>query len=131
MSKRRLVISAVLAVQSQSEVARAYGVSQGWISRLMARYRLEGEACSSRCHVLLPPVPDRPLGTDWEILTWLDDCSRYAHSVTAHARVTGPDRAGDVPHSCCRLWRSGFHPDRQRAGVHHPVPARSSVSSRP
>jgi transposase InsO family protein len=27
-------------------------------------------------------------GTDAEILTWLDDCSRYALSVTAHLRVT-------------------------------------------
>ena len=44
MSKRRLVITAVLAGASQSEVARTYRVSQGWISRLMARYREEGEA---------------------------------------------------------------------------------------
>ncbi len=44
MSKRRLVITAVLSGQSQSEVARRYGVSQGWISRLMARYQAEGEA---------------------------------------------------------------------------------------
>jgi transposase InsO family protein len=44
VSKRRLVITAVLAGQSQSEVARGFGVCQGWISRLMARYRLEGEA---------------------------------------------------------------------------------------
>src|SRR4051795_12012799 len=44
MSKRRLVITAVLAGQSQSEVARTYGVSQGWVSRLMSGYRLEGEA---------------------------------------------------------------------------------------
>ena len=44
MSKRRLVITAVLAGTSQSEVARTYGVSQGWISRLMARYRDEGDA---------------------------------------------------------------------------------------
>ena len=29
-------------------------------------------------------------GTDAEILTWLDDHSRYALSVTAHHRVTGP-----------------------------------------
>jgi transposase InsO family protein len=43
VSKRRLVITAVLKGQSQSEVARAYGVSQGWISRLMARYAEEGE----------------------------------------------------------------------------------------
>lgn len=44
MSKRRLVITACLAGQSQSEVARSYGVSQAWVSRLMARYRDEGEA---------------------------------------------------------------------------------------
>jgi transposase InsO family protein len=29
-------------------------------------------------------------GADTEILTWLDDHSRYALSVTAHTRVTGP-----------------------------------------
>src|ERR1700733_2375674 len=29
-------------------------------------------------------------GTDTEVLTWLDDHSRYALSVTAHRRVTGP-----------------------------------------
>jgi len=29
-------------------------------------------------------------GTGCEILTWIDDHSRYALSVTAHARVTGP-----------------------------------------
>lgn len=29
-------------------------------------------------------------GATAEILTWLDDCSRYALSVTAHRRVTGP-----------------------------------------
>jgi transposase len=30
--------------RSQGEAARAYGVSQGWVSRLVARYRAEGEA---------------------------------------------------------------------------------------
>ena len=44
MSKAHLVITAVVIEgRSQSEVARAYGVSQSWISRLIARYRLEGE----------------------------------------------------------------------------------------
>jgi len=43
-SKRRLVITAVLAGSSQSETARTYGVSQGWISRLMTRYQAEGES---------------------------------------------------------------------------------------
>jgi transposase InsO family protein len=178
MSKRRLVITAVLAGESQSEVARRYGVSQPWISRLVARYRLEGEAAfeprSRRPHTspnAIPPetvervlrlrkelaeqgldagpeticwhlrhhhglavsrstvsriltrhglvTPDpskRPRssflrfeaeqpnetwqsdfthyrlagGQDVEILTWLDDHARYALSVTAHHRVTGP-----------------------------------------
>jgi transposase InsO family protein len=34
--------------------------------------------------------PDGTPGADCEIRTWLDDCSRYALSVTAHVRVTGP-----------------------------------------
>ncbi len=45
MSKARLVITAVVTEgRSQGEVARSYGVSQGWVSRLVARYRAEGEA---------------------------------------------------------------------------------------
>jgi transposase len=44
MSTRKLVITAVLAGSSQSEAARRYGVSQGWVSRLMARYATEGNA---------------------------------------------------------------------------------------
>ena len=34
--------------------------------------------------------PDGSPGADVEILCWLDDCTRYALSVTAHHRVTGP-----------------------------------------
>jgi transposase InsO family protein len=179
MSKARLVITAVVVEgRTQGEVARAYGVSQGWISRLVARYRIEGEAafeprsrrpttcpgavdpstvelivrlrkeltgdgldagpdtiCWHLAHHhalivsaatvaryltragLVTPTPKKrprssyvrfqaelpnecwqsdfthyPLadGTDSEILSWLDDCSRYALSVTAHQRVTGP-----------------------------------------
>src|SRR5215472_7028321 len=45
MSKARLVITAaVVEGRTQGEAARAYGVSQGWVSRLVARYRAEGEA---------------------------------------------------------------------------------------
>jgi transposase InsO family protein len=29
-------------------------------------------------------------GADVEIISWLDDCTRYALHVTAHARITGP-----------------------------------------
>jgi len=45
VSKARLVITAVLVEgRSQSQVARDYGVSQGWISRLITRYTREGDA---------------------------------------------------------------------------------------
>ena len=194
MSKRRLVVTAVLTGQSQSQVAATYGVSQGWVSKLMARYRLEGQAAFeplsrapasspgatppatvelvlrlrkqldeagldagadtigwhlthhhatvlsratinrilTRAGAVTPDPSKRPKGsyirfeaeqpnetwqsdfthyrlqdgtrhvthrggirrieegTDVEILTWLDDCSRYALSVTAHRPVTGP-----------------------------------------
>jgi transposase InsO family protein len=54
MSKSRLVITAVVVEgRSQHEVARAYGVSQPWISRLVARYRAEGDAA-------FEPHPRRP-----------------------------------------------------------------------
>ncbi|MBW0012255.1 IS481 family transposase [Mycobacterium sp.] len=179
MSKARLVITAVIVEgRSQSEVAREYGVSQGWISRLVKRYRLHGESAfeprSRRPHTsprrlpqatidliislrsdlagkgldhgphtiawhlrhhhglvvsvpsihrhlaaagLITPTPQRrPRSsyirfaaeqpnerwqadfTHWwladtthvEILNWIDDHARYALSVTAHPRVTGP-----------------------------------------
>jgi transposase InsO family protein len=184
VSKARLVITAVvLEGRSQHDVARAYGVSQGWISRLVARYREEGErafeprsrrprdspkaispevvdlilqlrheltdrgldagpetiawhlahrhqqrlspatvsryltrhglvvptpakrpkssyirfqaALPNECwqadftHYLLTRPDGRP-GRDTEILSWLDDCSRFAVRVSAHAAVTGP-----------------------------------------
>ena len=45
MSKARLVITAVLIEgRSQSQVARDYGVSQSWLSSLIARYTLDGDA---------------------------------------------------------------------------------------
>ncbi len=50
MSKARLVITAVIVEgRTQSEAAATYGVSKGWVSKLLARYRLEGEtACQPR-----------------------------------------------------------------------------------
>jgi transposase InsO family protein len=184
MSKARLVITAVVhEKRRQAEVARAYGVSEGWVSKLLARYRAEGDAafesrsrrpktapCAlaaatvelivrlrkeladhgldagadtigwhlrhhhgatvSRATInrylrdagLVIPEPKKrpkssyirfqaelpnecwqsdfthyPLtrpggspGADVEVISWLDDCSRYALSVTAHRRITGP-----------------------------------------
>jgi transposase InsO family protein len=183
MSIARLVITAVVVEgRSQADVARAYAVSKGWVSKLVARYRAEGEAAleprsrrpktspnatapdtvdlivrlrkelaakgldagpetirwhlrhhhhielsrasiarhltaaglvtaepakrprssyirfqadqPNECwqadftHYPLASTAGRP-GLDTEILTWLDDHSRLALSVTAHSRVTG------------------------------------------
>jgi transposase InsO family protein len=179
VSKARLIITAVvLEGRSQAQVARDYRVSQAWVSRLVARYRAEGDAAfeprsrrpTTRPNATPTDVVDRVLqlraqltrdgldagadtiawhlqhhhhitlsratiyriirranliiaeprkkprssyirfqaeqpnetwqadfthwrlanGADTEILTWLDDHSRYALSITAHQRVTGP-----------------------------------------
>ena len=178
-----MVITVVIVEgRSQAEVARTYGVSKGWVSKLVARYRAEGEAafqprsrrpktspnatpqatvdlilelreklaavgldagpdtivwhlerhhqvtvsvstisrylakkglitpeprkpksCYLRFAAALPNEcwqsdfthyrltnPDGTPGADTEILTWLDDCARYALHVSAHVRVVGP-----------------------------------------
>jgi len=179
VSKARLIITAVVIEgRSQASVARDYGVSKGWVSKLIARYYAEGDAAfeprSRRPHSRPDATPDATVvlildlrrrlaaqgldagadtigwhlqhhhqltvsratiyrtirraglvtaeprkkpkasyirfqaeqpnetwqadfthhrltgGTDIEILTWLDDHSRYALSVTAHRPVTGP-----------------------------------------
>jgi transposase InsO family protein len=189
VSKARLVITAVVVEgRSQSEVARAYGVSQSWISRLVKRYRRDGEAafeprsrrphtCPTRLrqstidlivdlrgelarkgldhgphtiawhlqhhhglHIAVSSIhrhlrtaglitqqpQKRPKssyirfaaeqpnerwqadfthwwladGTHVEILNWLDDHARYAISVTAHRRVSGPTVASTFRKAC-------------------------------
>ena len=70
MSKARLVITAIETEGiSQAEAARRYGMSEGWVSKLMARRRAEGDAAfepKSRRPVTSPnatpePVVDRVL----------------------------------------------------------------------
>ena len=179
MSKARLIITAVvLEGRSQNAVARDYGVSKGWVSKLVARYRAEGETAFdprsrrpnsspnatpattvemiivlrrqlavqgldagpdtiawhlaqhhtmtvspatisrylTRAGLVTPEPKKKPRSsyirfeaampnetwqsdfthyrladrTDIEILTWLDDCSRYALNITAHPTITTP-----------------------------------------
>jgi transposase InsO family protein len=178
MSKARLVIlSVIVEGRSQADTARAYGVSPGWVSKLVARYKTEGDAAfeprSRRPHtspaatppktvaliielratlgaagldngphtigwhlhhhhglsvsaatiwrhlkaarLIVPQPKKRPKtsyqrfqadlpnetwqsdfthwrladDTDIDIITFLDDCSRYALDVTAHRTITG------------------------------------------
>jgi transposase InsO family protein len=179
VSKARLVITAVvLEGRSQADVARDYGVSKGWVSKLVARYRVEGETAFqprsrrpltspnatpvavielivqlrtqltasghdagpdtiawhlkqhhrvtvsaatisrylTKAGLVLPEPKKKPRSSyirfeaampnetwqsdfthyrlvdraDVEILTWLDDCTRYALNITAHRAVTTP-----------------------------------------
>ena len=172
-----IITAVVLEGRSQVDVAREYGVSKSWVSKLVARYRTDGDAAFTprsrrprtspnktpdttleliakiraelgaqgldagtdtivwhlkhhhqivvststvhrhlRAAGLVTPEPnkrpkssyvrfeaDQPNETwqsdfthyrlandvDVEIITWLDDHSRYALSVTAHLRITG------------------------------------------
>ena len=179
MSKVRLVVTAVVVEgRTHAEVAAQYGLSRSWVTKLVARWRAEGESAfeprSRRPRTSPGAVPaevtelivglranlsaqgldagphtiswhlqqhhqitvspstvwrrlaaaglvdanpkkrpkssyvrfqaDLPnemwqsdfthwrlaTGADTEIITWLDDCSRYALSVTVHQRITGP-----------------------------------------
>ncbi len=63
MSKARAIIMSVTVEGiSQSEAARRFGVSRSWVSKLMARYRTEGEAAfepkSRRPHTSPTSVAD-------------------------------------------------------------------------
>ena len=50
-------------------------------------------------------------GTDTEILTWLDNHSRYALSVTARAPGHRPRRPAGLPLSMRAARHPGLHPD--------------------
>ncbi len=179
MSKVRLVVTAVVVEgRTHAEVAADYGLSRSWVTKLVARWRVEGEAafeprsrrprrspaaigdevvelivnlraeldregldagphtiCWHLQHrhgivvspstvwrrltelgLVEPNAKKRPkssyvrfaadlpnemwqsdfthwrlvTGAEVEIITWLDDHSRFALSVTAHRRITGP-----------------------------------------
>ena len=84
---------------------------------------LRGRACPTSAGS--PTSPTTALAdrtpADVEIITWLDDHSRYALHVTAHHRVTGRDRRWppSAKPPTARIPR--IHADRQRHGLHHPL----------
>jgi transposase len=89
VSKARLVITAVIVEgRSQSEVAREYGVSQGWISSLVKRYRAEGEAAfearSRRPHTTPTWLPQATI----DLIVELRSC-RAKDSTTARTPSPG------------------------------------------
>ncbi|WP_373123124.1 DDE-type integrase/transposase/recombinase, partial [Mycobacterium marinum] len=93
MSKARLVITAVLVEgRSQSQVARDYGVSQNWVSRLLKRYTLEGEAAyqprSRRPHTSPTRLPQTTIDLIIALRHTLTDTGLDAgpHTIAWHLR---------------------------------------------
>ena len=81
---------------SQSEAARTYGVSQGWISRLMTRYAAEGKAAFEARSRAPRTHPTATALTTVELVLQLHKPSRNgsAPNHSSHARSA----------SCRRCW---------------------------
>ncbi len=125
MSKRRLVITAVLAGSSQSEVARTYGVSQGWVSRLMARYAAEGEAAfeprSRRPHTSPAATPPPTVELVLRLRKQLTEAGLDAGADTVGWHLTH--------HHQTTLSRATIHRILTRAGTVTPQPAKRPKAS--
>ena len=126
MSKARLVITAVVVEgRSQSEVAREYGVSQGWISRLVARYRLEGEeAFEPRSRRPLTSPTRLPQPTIELIVTLRNDLlskglDHGPHTIAWHLRH----------HHGLTVSVNSIHRHLRAAGLVTPTPQRRPKSS--
>ena len=118
MSKRRLVITAVLAGASQSEVARTYSVSQGWISRLMARYATDGEA-------VFEPASRAPKNTpNATPPTTVDLVLRLRKELTEAGHDAGADTIG---------WHLTHHHNQtlSRATIHRILARHGTVTPEP
>jgi transposase InsO family protein len=126
VSKARLVITAVVVEgRSQSEVAREYGVSQGWISRLVARYRLEGEeAFEPRSRRPLTSPTRLPQPTIELIVTLRNDLlskglDHGPHTIAWHLRH----------HNGLTVSVNSIHRHLRAAGLVTPTPQRRPKSS--
>jgi transposase len=86
MSKARLVITAVvLEGRSQADVARDYGVSKGWVSKLVARYWAEGDTA-------FQPRSRRPRSSPNQTPTAVVELIvRLRTQLTAAGHDAGPD----------------------------------------
>ena len=86
--------------------------------------RFEAAHAERDLAVRLHPLPAHPTrrapGADVEIISWLDDCTRYALHVTAHPRITAPIVIATFRETASPARDPGLHADRQRHGLHRP-----------
>lgn len=110
---------------SQAETARTYGVSQGWISKLLARYRAEGEAA-------FEPRSRRPRSNPHATSP---DTVALILELREHLTAGGHDAGADTlrwhlhEHHRIRLGRATIHRILTRAGLVTPAPSKRPKSS--
>jgi transposase InsO family protein len=126
VSKARLVITAVVVEgRSQAEVAREYNVSKGWVSKLVARYRAEGDAAfeprSRRPKTSPTAIPD----TTVELIVEL------RRRLAAQGLDAGADTIGWhlEHHHQIRVSRATIDRTLRRHGLVTPTPAKRPRSS--
>jgi len=126
VSKARLVITAVIVEGcSQTEVARRYRVSKGWVSKLVARYRVEGDAA-------FLPRSRRPLSSPTRTPPATIDAVLTIRSQLHHAGLdAGPEtiRWHLAKHHDVELSRSTVRRILVGAGVVTPEPNKRPKAS--
>ena len=126
MSKARLVITAVV-VQGRGvrETARSYKVSPGWVSRLVARYRAEGEAAfeprSRRPHSQPTTIP---AATAALIIRLRHQLAGQGLDAGAHTIAWHLVEQHQLTVSEATIWRT-----LQRAGLITPEPKKKPKSA--
>ena len=110
MSKAKLVITAVVVEgRTQTEAARCYGVSKGWVSRLVTRYRAEGKAA-------FEPRPRRPKSSPTAIpAAMVDLIVRLRKDLSDAGLAAGPHTLGRGPQmvQTLRYGRRSLAPARR------------------
>ncbi len=126
MSKARLVITAIETEGiTQAEAARRYGVSEGWVSKLMARRRAEGDAAyepKSRRPVTSPNATPEAV---------VDLVLALRKQLVESGLDAGADTIGWhlQHHHAVTLSRATIHRILTRAGAVSPEPAKRPKSS--
>ncbi|MGY4643476.1 IS481 family transposase [Cellulomonas sp. URHB0016] len=126
MSRAQLVITAVvLEGRPRAEVARAYGVSPSWVSRLVARYRQDGEAAfearSRRPRTSPTRTPDATLALIVHLRAKLtaDGLDAGPHTIAWHLT-----HQHDLTVAPATIWRH-----LKAAGLVEPTPSKRPRSS--
>ena len=126
MSKARLVITAItIQGLSQAEAARTYGVSKGWVSKLIARWRVEGDTAfeprSLRPHSTPNAIPTETIEL---ILTLREQLTKKGLDAGAHTIAWHLQHHHNTHVSPATIWRT-----LKRAGLIEPEPKKRPKSS--